>query len=107
MYVYDTYEPGKVYGHDDFAGDEAIAEVCRALNHPNTLHAVTAERAFLKALGGGCQSAVAAWARVVGHKLELRAGIFSGPEPRTLELSRIPREAAQLGQEAAARLSTG
>lgn len=84
--------------------DESVAELCLALNHVNTFHAVTAERAFLRGLGGGCQSAVAAWARVVGHQLHLRAGVFSGPEPRVIEMTRVTREADALGQAAAERL---
>src|SRR5207249_10645833 len=42
--------------------DERIATICERLNHFNTLQCVTAERAFLAAMGGGCQSPVAAYA---------------------------------------------
>lgn len=87
-------------------GDAAVATVCRALNHVNTWFSVIAERAFLRGLGGGCQSAVAAWGRVHGHQLQLRAGIFHDSQPRILDLQRIPREAAMLGDEAASRLKS-
>ncbi len=83
------------------AGDERVAEICTALNHPNTWHSVLAERAFLRGLGGGCQSAVAAWARVVGHQLHLRAGVFSGPTPWVRDFQRVVRESVELGQTAA------
>src|SRR5271170_839407 len=35
------------------AQDERIERICQRLNHHETFHAVTAERAFLKAMGGG------------------------------------------------------
>jgi porphobilinogen deaminase len=48
-------------------GDERIATICERLNHYHTLQAVTAERAFLAQMGGGCQSPVAAYAQVIGE----------------------------------------
>jgi hydroxymethylbilane synthase len=89
------------------AGDERIAEVCAALNHPNTWHSVLAERAFLRGLGGGCQSAVAAWARVVGHQLHLRAGVFNLNTPWARDFKRVVREAVALGESAAAAAPKG
>src|SRR6516162_1501406 len=47
------------------ADDERIAKICERLNHFVTFHCVTAERAFLQAMGGGCQSPVAAYAEVI------------------------------------------
>jgi hydroxymethylbilane synthase len=44
-----------------------------ALDHWATRQAVTAERAFLEALGGGCQTPIAAYADVVGHNMDLMA----------------------------------
>ena len=38
------------------ADDERIAKICERLNHFNTFQCVTAERAFLRGMGGGCQS---------------------------------------------------
>ncbi|HMO66431.1 MAG TPA: hydroxymethylbilane synthase, partial [Verrucomicrobiota bacterium] len=55
------------------AGDRAAAAVCRALNHRPTWLAVTAERALLRAFGGGCHSPVGAHAVVRGDRLVLRA----------------------------------
>lgn len=83
------------------ADDAEVAEICRALNHPNTWHSVLAERAFLRGLGGGCQSAVAAWARVVGHQVHLRAGVFSGSTPWVRDFQRVVRESVELGMSAA------
>jgi hydroxymethylbilane synthase len=47
------------------------------LNHAATEHAVLAERAFLRTLEGGCQSAIFALGTVVGETLSLDAGIAS------------------------------
>ena len=58
------------------AADKRIAAVCEALNHFNTLQCVTAERAFLAAMGGGCQSPVGAYAEVVGEQIKMRAVSF-------------------------------
>jgi hydroxymethylbilane synthase len=44
---------------------------CAALNHLPTHAAVTAERAFLRSLGGGCQVPIGAHAKLVGDTLQL------------------------------------
>jgi hydroxymethylbilane synthase len=86
------------------ADDERIAKICERLNHFNTFHCVTAERAFLQAMGGGCQSPVAAYAEVTGDKIFMRAVSFHhGPAQRT-EGKRPIAEAAVLGEELAAQL---
>lgn len=51
--------------------DEAVIAAVRRLNHELTVTAVTAERAFLRALGGGCQMPIGAWARREGPMLRL------------------------------------
>jgi porphobilinogen deaminase len=85
-------------------GDERVAEICQALNHFNTLQAVTAERSFLRAMGGGCQSPVAGYARVVGHRVHLQAAAFDQGKPRRAEGALPVRDADLLGREVAARL---
>src|SRR5580765_251919 len=65
------------------ADDERIAKICERLNHFNTFQCVTAERAFLHGMGGGCQSPVAAYAEIVGEKITMRAVSFrDGPAKR-------------------------
>jgi hydroxymethylbilane synthase len=86
------------------SGDPDIASLAVVLDHFNTRQAVTAERSFLRALGGGCQSPVAANARVLGHQIELRAATFTVPQGRLATLRAPVREAEKLGQDAAARL---
>ena len=86
------------------ADDERIAKICERLNHFNTFHCVTAERAFLRAMGGGCQSPVAAYAEVIGDKISMRAVSFHhGPAKRS-EGKRPISEAAMLGEMLAAQL---
>lgn len=84
--------------------DERIATICERLNHYNTQQCAIAERAFLAAMGGGCQSPVGAYAEVIGDNLRLRAVSFVGQEPRRAEAKRPIKEAVELGQEIAARL---
>lgn len=86
------------------ADDPEIGELCAGLNHFNTFQAVTAERAFLHAMGGGCQSPVAGFARVLGHQLQLRAASYRDGAGKFAEGKRPVREAAKLGEEIAARL---
>ena len=59
------------------ADDEAILALLRPLHHPATWAAVTAERAFLEGLGGGCAVPVAAYAAYDGSGLELRGLVAS------------------------------
>jgi len=50
---------------------------CQQLNHAPTQAAVTAERALLAALGGGCQVPIGAYATVAGDRLSLQAVVVS------------------------------
>src|SRR6266581_3044034 len=51
--------------------------VCQRLDHGETRAAVTAERAVLSALGGGCLTPIGAHARVAGDRLHLLAIVLS------------------------------
>ncbi|HEX4119885.1 MAG TPA: hydroxymethylbilane synthase [Verrucomicrobiae bacterium] len=86
-------------------GDERIAAICRELNDEATFQCVTAERSFLQAMGGGCQSPVAAFARIIGTKLELRAVSFLGEKARRTKALAPAKDAAALGRNVAAILS--
>lgn len=52
-------------------GDEEIAELVSHINHLPTWQSVTAERAFLSALGGGCRAPIAALGTVTNNILKL------------------------------------
>ena len=66
-------------------GGEA-ARLVAALDHPATRAAVTAERAFLAGLGGGCSAPIAALAEVDGDRLTFRGRVVSTDGARTVEV---------------------
>ncbi|HIG73428.1 MAG TPA: hydroxymethylbilane synthase [Bacteroidetes bacterium] len=68
------------------AGGDEAARLVAALDHPQTRAAVTAERAFLAALGGGCSAPIAALGTVHGDRLHLRARVVSTDGARTVEV---------------------
>ena len=86
------------------ADDERIGKIVERLNHFNTFHAVTAERAFLRGMGGGCQSPVGAHAEITGAKISLKAVSFRDETVRRGEGKRPIAEAALLGEQIAAEL---
>jgi hydroxymethylbilane synthase len=96
-------------------GGEA-ARLVAALDHPATRAAVTAERAFLAGLGGGCSAPIAALSRCDGDRLTLRGRVVSTDGARAVEVETDgpfdaddPRGSGfRVGREAAARaLSDG
>jgi hydroxymethylbilane synthase len=62
-------------------------DACAALIHPPTLAAVTAERALLRTLGGGCQLPIGAHAQVEGENLQLYAMVIAPDGSRMLSAS--------------------
>jgi len=62
--------------------DKEVAELISPLNHIPTWQSITAERAFLRALGGGCRAPIAALGTVKGNTLKLggMVGDASGKE---------------------------
>ncbi len=59
------------------AGDAATLAVLGPLDEPDVATAVRAERAFLRAIGGGCTTPVGAHARLDGGHVSLRAMLAS------------------------------
>ncbi len=86
------------------ADDERIAKIVERLNHSNTFHAVTAERAFLRGMGGGCQSPVGAHAEISGDQVTLKAISFRDETVKRGEGKKLIAEAAALGEQIAAEL---
>jgi hydroxymethylbilane synthase len=86
------------------AHDADIKTYLQPLEHPPTRAAVTAERAFLAGLGGGCALPVGALGMVSGHELVLQGVVASPNGRRVIRLSSSgPIEAAQaLGEQLAA-----
>ena len=88
-------------GIETRAEDEATIAVVSKLNHKFTRVACTAERAFLRSLGGGCQLPIAAYAVVRGKRISLD-GLVADPQGRRIIRDRLSRsldEAEQLGTE--------
>jgi len=83
--------------------DERIESVCARLNHHHSFQCVTAERAFLSAMGGGCQAPVASFAETDGVQIHMRAVSFMNGCKRA-EATRIIKEARELGTAIASQL---
>jgi hydroxymethylbilane synthase len=88
------------------ANDERIEAICQRLNHFNTQQSVTAERAFLLAMGGGCASPVAAHAEVVDDKtVQMSVVSFLGSSAGKRARGKRPvKEAKELGEQLAAEI---
>ena len=91
-------------GIESRTNDERIAKICARLNHADTFHAVIAERAFLRGMGGGCQSPVGAHAVISGGTISLKAISFRDETVKRGEAKRPIAEAAALGEQIAAEL---
>ncbi len=89
------------------ANDERITKICERLNHFNTQQCVTAERAFLAAMGGGCASPVGAYAEVVGEKLSIKAISFADGTARRAEAKGSVKAAEEIGKQLASELKPG
>ncbi len=77
-----------------------IAALVSFLNHPPTAAAVTAERSFLRRMGGGCNAPVAVHARLAGGIMHIE-GLLASTDGR-----RIVRKSSQGGVEEAASLGS-
>src|SRR5207247_8617423 len=79
---------------------------CRALDHAETRAAVTAERALLRSLGGGCLTPIGAHARVDGERLQLMAIVITTDGAQSVrDTAEGPAsEAEQIGRELGGRL---
>jgi hydroxymethylbilane synthase len=84
--------------------DERAAALCAKLNHEPTFQCVTAERALLQAMGGGCQVPLAAYAEIAGQAIRMRAVSYLGAQVRRAEGQRPLQEARALGEQLAAEL---
>jgi hydroxymethylbilane synthase len=81
-------------------------DACALLNHAATHAAVTAERSVLRALGGGCQVPIGAYATVEDGRLRLLAMVASpdGKEFLYSESEGLVAAAEELGSGMGARL---
>jgi hydroxymethylbilane synthase len=88
------------------AENRRVRELIAPLHDPATAWAVTAERAFLRRLDGGCQVPLAAYASIAGQKLSLTGLVASVDGRRMLRetLEAPVTEAEATGRELAERL---
>lgn len=83
--------------------DAEVRAICEEINHAETQIVVAAERAFLKALGGGCQTPIAANAKLVDGRVELD-GLVATPDGEKFfrdTISGVPANSEALGRELA------
>jgi hydroxymethylbilane synthase len=91
------------------AGDAETLRLLAGLEDRETRSAVTAERAALAGLGGGCQVPIGAWGRIENGKLLLDAAVLSPDGAQRLweRDSGAPEEAEALGRRVAKKLRAG
>ena len=103
--IAEALEPGVMcpaVGQGALAVETRLGEnACHALDHAATRAAVTAERAVLSALGGGCLTPIGAHARVDGERLRIMAIVLStdGAESVRDLAEGLASEAALVGRE--------
>lgn len=86
--------------------DQAAREVVGRLDDAEGRSGVTAERAMLSALRGGCLAPVGAWGRIESEQLVLIGRVLSADGRQKLEVthSALPADAAALGRRVAQEL---
>jgi hydroxymethylbilane synthase len=87
-------------------GDAEVFKLAQILDDPQSHVAIRAERSFLHALGGSCQTPIAAYAHVSGDRLNLRGLVVapSGDPYITLSEEGSARDADAIGQYVANEL---
>ncbi len=86
--------------------DSEVMDYLKAINHEESLARVQAERALLRALGGGCQVPLGAYTEVANGTLSILAAVLSpdGRERVEVKLKGKLSEAEALGKAAAEAL---
>jgi hydroxymethylbilane synthase len=88
------------------AKDDRVDAICGKLNHVPTQQCTTAERSFLAAMGGGCQLAVAAYAKLdeATQELVMQTVSYLGKAVRRAAGRAPVNEGYALGERLAAEL---
>ena len=88
------------------AADKEVIDLVNPLNHQPTLQAVTAERAFLRALGGGCRAPLGALGTLQGETLTLEGMVGSVERRKVLRqsITGSAQEPSRLGETLALTL---
>ncbi len=83
--------------------DGELAGICGKLNHPQTYAEISAERAYLRELGGGCRLPIAAYGLLENKRLTLE-GLLAAPNGSTVIRDKVwgeITEAQELGKKLA------
>lgn len=80
-------------GLETRADDDRTNNFVTKLNDQETFWCVTAERAFLRGLGGGCQFPIAAFARILNCEMHI-SGLVAAPDGATILRDSIICDAA-------------
>jgi hydroxymethylbilane synthase len=93
-------------GIETRADDARTRELVARINHPDTLTAIDAERAFLAVLDGSCRTPIAGHARIAAGAVAFRGMILRPDGSEALETSRggAIEDAARLGADAGQEL---
>jgi hydroxymethylbilane synthase len=81
--------------------DQDTRRLLEMIHDPLTFASVTAERAFLAALGGGCSLPVGAFAQKTDGQIILTGGVISPDGKRTIRLSAVDPDPHALGERLA------
>lgn len=95
-------------GVECLAGNEHILEILKHINHDDSNICITAEREFLKALGGSCTTPIAGLAELKNDKLFFR-GLVASPDGSTVyrvEREGKPEDAGKIGADAGKEVIT-
>jgi hydroxymethylbilane synthase len=83
--------------------DIDLAKICASLNDTTTATEVTAERSFLRALGGGCRLPIAALGKLESQRLSLE-GMVAAPDGSVMireKIQGVREDAETLGERLA------
>lgn len=81
--------------------DQTTLNLLAALEDESTRKAVTAERAFLSGLGGGCSVPVAAYAQIIGEQISLTGLVISEDGKKDVKVTGEGSDALRLGNKLA------
>jgi hydroxymethylbilane synthase len=92
-----------VLGLEVRTGDNKLKKILAKINHAPTYTEITAERSFLRHLGGGCRLPIAALGKLEGDKLSLE-GLVASPQGSGIIRDKVKGtvfEAEELGKKLA------
>ena len=93
-------------------GSQDLQDICLPLQDKDSAIVSSAERSFLKELGGGCTSPIGCYGKIEKHILTLKAfvgeqgGSHDRTEPAKKQISGDPRDARALGSSLARSMFT-